>query len=184
MMAARARVELAPLHTLQPHEHTIPSRVAEVLASIAGSGLVYKPIIVDADTYTVIDGHHRLQALRLLGARHAPVVLVDYERDVRAIRVDPKPLTPLLARRLGPHLAPTGTPGVYTLKPTIDPLEAYKALAQAPTGPSKHLLQLPPIEPWIVRSLASTGLLLPPKTTIHETWAKKIVAPTSLHALL
>ena len=184
MMTAMARIELAPLNTLQPHEHTIPSRVEEVLASIVRSGLVYKPVIVDAETHTVIDGHHRLQALRLLGARYAPVVLVDYERDVRSIRVDPKPLTPPLARRLEPHLVPTGTPGVYTLKPTINPLEAYKALALYPTGPAKRLLHLPPIEPWIVRRLASTGLLLPPKTTIHETWAKTIVAPTSLHALL
>jgi hypothetical protein len=41
-------------------------------------GMLKKPILVDKNTLTILDGHHRLNVLKKLGLRKIPVVLVDY----------------------------------------------------------------------------------------------------------
>ena len=41
-------------------------------------GLLMKPIVVDAKTKVVLDGHHRLEALRQLGCSKIPVYYVNY----------------------------------------------------------------------------------------------------------
>lgn len=38
-----------------------------------------KPIVVDAGTNIVLDGHHRIGALQALDCSKIPVVLVDYQ---------------------------------------------------------------------------------------------------------
>jgi hypothetical protein len=190
--ARRPRLELLPPADLAPHERTIPARVASLLQAILAARAVYKPIIADEATLTVIDGHHRLHALMLLGARRVPVLLVDYERDAARIDPAPKPAMPSLLARLSPTrgtaAAVISNGGTRVLP--VDPLGAYEALARSPdpqaAGPGPHgaTITLPPPEPWVVRELAARRLLLPPQTTIHRTWAKAILAPVPLRLLL
>ncbi len=44
-------------------------------------GIIKKPIVVDEKTNVIIDGHHRVEALRLLGCEKIPVCYVDYMCD-------------------------------------------------------------------------------------------------------
>lgn len=72
---------LVPLAMLREHEETIPERTKLVLDDILSEGCLRYPILVDARTLTVLDGHHRLEALRKLGVNYVPAFMVDYFKD-------------------------------------------------------------------------------------------------------
>ena len=84
----RYRVELLNPAHLIPHEEVRPERVDEILAKIRRRNFFHKPILVDRDTWTILDGHHKWTAACALGLRRVPVVAIDYLRDGR-IRVEP-----------------------------------------------------------------------------------------------
>jgi len=60
--------------------------VAELVDEIRKEGVLHEPVLVDIDTLTILDGHHRVSALRRLGARWVPAVLVDYMGEL--VRVE------------------------------------------------------------------------------------------------
>jgi ParB-like chromosome segregation protein Spo0J len=72
------RLSLVPVAWLKPHEQFVEERVREVLENFRKAGAIDFAIVADARTGTVIDGHHRLEALRRLHAVLAPAFLVDY----------------------------------------------------------------------------------------------------------
>jgi len=72
------RISLSQSKLLLLHEETIPDRVAELRDSIQHDGVVKDPIIVDTDSYVVLDGMHRVAALRELSCLRVPVCAVDY----------------------------------------------------------------------------------------------------------
>jgi len=72
-------VSLIPADSLIPHETTMVNRLSRLIREIHEDGVLRIPILVDAKTGTVLDGHHRLEALRRLGARLVPAALVDYD---------------------------------------------------------------------------------------------------------
>ncbi|GAB6148246.1 ParB N-terminal domain-containing protein [Stetteria hydrogenophila] len=80
-LGGRARLGLAPLARLRVHEQVIESHVLELVREILESGVVIRPILVDSKTMVILDGHHRVEALRRLGRRLAPAVLVDYDDE-------------------------------------------------------------------------------------------------------
>lgn len=91
-----SRVTLVPLSWLKPHEQYVEARVAELTERFRKSGCVDYAVVADARTGTIIDGHHRYETLRRLGAERAPVVLVDYADPsvtVRNWRPDEPPVT-------------------------------------------------------------------------------------------
>lgn len=80
----RPPVELIPTRLLLAHEETVPARVEELVRVLRRDGLVRLAIVADAKTRVVLDGHHRLAALKVLGCKRVPVLLVDYHRgDIR-----------------------------------------------------------------------------------------------------
>ncbi len=81
-----AAIALAPIGMLRRHERFIDERVVRLYRDILDRGVLVKPLLVDSHTMIVLDGHHRLEALRRLGARVVPVLLVDYDDD-RCVRV-------------------------------------------------------------------------------------------------
>ncbi|RLI26217.1 hypothetical protein DRO57_01745 [Candidatus Bathyarchaeota archaeon] len=75
---------ITPIEVLKPHEDVDPHRLSSLTREIGSDGVLKRPIVADHRTNVVLDGHHRLQALKLLGCRLIPVIYVDY-RDSRII---------------------------------------------------------------------------------------------------
>jgi hypothetical protein len=84
-----ARFALIPIENLLPHEQVVPRRIEEVLQEITEHSGVPAPIVVAEGSWVVLDGHHRLEALRKLGAKRVPAWLVDY--DDTAVSVEKWP---------------------------------------------------------------------------------------------
>ncbi|HUR69250.1 MAG TPA: ParB N-terminal domain-containing protein [Candidatus Thermoplasmatota archaeon] len=76
--APSKRHVLVPLPWLKAHEKHVEQRVAELVHHFELRNAIDYAIVADERTGTVIDGHHRLMALRQLGAAWAPVYLIDY----------------------------------------------------------------------------------------------------------
>ena len=82
-------IELALLNQsdLRPHEETVRHAYDELEASMRQDELQRDPIIVDKKSGVVLDGTHRLEVLRRLGAKLVACYLVDYaSKDVRLLR--------------------------------------------------------------------------------------------------
>jgi hypothetical protein len=71
-------IYLLSTNDLLLHEETIPSRVAELKREFLHDEVVRDPVVVDTDSYVVLDGMHRVVALRELDCACIPVCAVDY----------------------------------------------------------------------------------------------------------
>ncbi|MFH1257891.1 MAG: ParB N-terminal domain-containing protein [Candidatus Micrarchaeota archaeon] len=74
-------MKLLEISSLKPHEKTDPKRLASVRGAISKDGLVRNPILVDGNSLTILDGHHRVESLRELGFSRVPANLVDYNNE-------------------------------------------------------------------------------------------------------
>lgn len=72
------RHQLVPLVWLKAHEQHVEQRVNELVHTFELRDAIDYAIVADQNSGTVIDGHHRLEALRRLGCVKAPAFLVDY----------------------------------------------------------------------------------------------------------
>ncbi|MCE4607801.1 MAG: ParB N-terminal domain-containing protein [Caldisphaeraceae archaeon] len=77
----KIHVGLVDVSMLKYHELAFMSHVKYLMAKIEKRGIIRKPIIVDKDTMGVIDGVHRATTLRMLKARYIPAFLIDYIND-------------------------------------------------------------------------------------------------------
>ncbi len=68
-------------HLLNPHEKIDPFRAFLLLAKIAMDGKFIVPILIDVRSNTILDGHHRHWAAKVLGLKRIPCWPVDYLRD-------------------------------------------------------------------------------------------------------
>ncbi|MEM4865225.1 MAG: ParB N-terminal domain-containing protein, partial [Acidilobaceae archaeon] len=75
------RVVLVPIELLRPHEETEREKVLELVSLLKSSGEIRSTVLIDVKTLIVLDGHHRVEALRLLGCSLVPALLVDYDSD-------------------------------------------------------------------------------------------------------
>jgi hypothetical protein len=76
-------VGLVNLQSLKLHEETLNAPLRSLVEDIKRSGVVKHPVIVDRDSLTVLDGMHRVQALRRINCVRALTCNVDYQsRDV------------------------------------------------------------------------------------------------------
>jgi hypothetical protein len=73
------------MEELREHEETRPDYLEELKNQILCDGILKMPIAVDRKTYIILDGHHRLQALKRIGCTKIPVVFVDYHSPHIAI---------------------------------------------------------------------------------------------------
>lgn len=78
--------KILSINVLREHERVDFNRLEELREEIASDGVLKKPILVDKNTLTILDGHHRLNALRRLGLSKIPVVLVDYNDSHIVVR--------------------------------------------------------------------------------------------------
>ncbi|MCD6408897.1 MAG: ParB N-terminal domain-containing protein [Candidatus Verstraetearchaeota archaeon] len=71
-------ISFEPLEKLRMHEEVIEHSLEKLVARIQRERVLKNPVIADSSSKTVIDGNHRVEALRRLGAKYAPVQLVEY----------------------------------------------------------------------------------------------------------
>lgn len=69
---------LMPIEALRDHEEIKPPALEKLTEAIRNDGELQKPVLVDKVHHVVLDGHHRLNALRAIGVKMVPVYLVDY----------------------------------------------------------------------------------------------------------
>jgi len=72
------QIKLVELGKLHIHEEIIPELLNSMVDWIMSSGMLKHPIIADVDTLVVLDGMHRVAALRKIRCRYIPVCLIDY----------------------------------------------------------------------------------------------------------
>ncbi|MGC2034570.1 MAG: ParB N-terminal domain-containing protein [Thermoplasmata archaeon] len=79
------RFDVRPVERLRSHEEVDPVTVRRIARSIERSGEVVDPIWVAAGSDVILNGHHRFEALKSLGARWVPVWVLDYGSDEVAL---------------------------------------------------------------------------------------------------
>jgi hypothetical protein len=129
---------LVPIEILHPHESVLNDIVDYIMRDLLSTGFLKYPIVVDARTLVVLDGHHRLEVLKSLGLRYIPAFLIDYAEDyvtVYPLRKEiPVSKTLIIDTALRNSLYPPKTSKhVYigfSIQPTYIPLEVLKALSQ------------------------------------------------------
>ncbi|MFQ6074873.1 MAG: ParB N-terminal domain-containing protein [Candidatus Bathyarchaeia archaeon] len=72
------QLTLIHIDQLKEHEGVDPGYLESLRAEIESDGILRMPIAVDRDTNTIIDGHHRLHALKHLCCKRIPVVFINY----------------------------------------------------------------------------------------------------------
>jgi hypothetical protein len=72
-------IAILDIDALLLHEEAIPELLEQLIASIKDDGCLNHPIIVDSESLLVLDGVHRVAALRNLKCKWVPACLVDYK---------------------------------------------------------------------------------------------------------
>ena len=83
------RVVLLQIDQLRPHEKGSPVYLELLRREILGDGMLRYPIVADEKTRVILDGMHRWLALKSIGYKSIPVLLVDVFQKP-AIRVGRK----------------------------------------------------------------------------------------------
>ena len=71
-------VELVPIVWLKPHEEVKPRNVDKLHEMTLRWSAYTKPLLVDGETGTILDGHHRYHVGMRIGLSRLPVIKVDY----------------------------------------------------------------------------------------------------------
>jgi len=66
------------LENLKEHEYVEQNHLEALRKEIESDGLLKKAIAVDEKTWVVIEGHHRIHALMLIGCSRIPLHFLDY----------------------------------------------------------------------------------------------------------
>lgn len=72
-------ITILDINSLYLHEEIIPNVVNQLTRTIELDGYLKHPVIADKESRVVLDGMHRVAALKALGHKRIPVCLVDYE---------------------------------------------------------------------------------------------------------
>jgi hypothetical protein len=80
LLGLELEIKLEEIRKLYVHEETIP-RIVEWLSGEIKRGIYRHPVIVDKENLVVLDGMHRVAALRHLGYKLVPVCLVNYSNQ-------------------------------------------------------------------------------------------------------
>jgi hypothetical protein len=73
------KVALEDVWSLRLHEQVIPEFLKKLEESIVSEKVVKDPVMVDEKTLVVLDGMHRVVALRELGYSYIPCCLIEYK---------------------------------------------------------------------------------------------------------
>ncbi len=93
------RISLVSINTLKTHENVTMQRVRQIAREITAKKIVINPVVADRKTKVILDGHHRVAALKLMGAKFAPVYLVDYKSEAVRVYLRRKNLLSLILKK-------------------------------------------------------------------------------------
>ena len=80
-MSGSPEFTILPLDWLRGHEEHRPERVDELIGAILRSGVFHNPIWVARGSWVILNGHHRVEAMRKLGMKFIPAWVFDYDGD-------------------------------------------------------------------------------------------------------
>lgn len=75
----RNKISFIEINKLKSHEMVCLKRLKQVKDDLLTKGYIKNPVVVDQKNNIVLDGHHRVAALKQLGANKIPAFLVDYQ---------------------------------------------------------------------------------------------------------
>jgi len=75
----RLDIDVIRAEELHPHEEILQPIVNKLMERLTQDQFIKHPLMVDKNTLTVLDGAHRLVALKKLGCKWIPVCLVNYK---------------------------------------------------------------------------------------------------------
>ncbi|NMC60128.1 MAG: ParB N-terminal domain-containing protein [Candidatus Methanofastidiosa archaeon] len=71
-------IEFVDVERLYTHERIVPSVLNRLIIKMEREKKFSVAIIVDRNTMTILDGHHRFEAAKRLGCKKVPCLLLDY----------------------------------------------------------------------------------------------------------
>ena len=71
-------LSLRPIKSLRPHEETVSHELGLIIHDLERENLLRHPLIADQSTGVILDGTHRLAALKAVGCTLVPCALVEY----------------------------------------------------------------------------------------------------------
>ena len=77
-MQADNQHNLIDIDLLRPHEQIDPIRLQEIKKQLIKDGIQREPIIIDGEHLIVLDGHHRIRALKDLGYSKVVAYKINY----------------------------------------------------------------------------------------------------------
>jgi len=193
--SVRAGTNLENIDSLKGHEQIDPLHLERLRKEILRDGHQRDPIIVDARTNVILDGHHRSEIFRSMGITRIAVHRVDYTDpriEVRSwcptFNADPRIVANTVGLRLDGD--PTGTGSGIVLAWgggnreiagdrvrimgalvgrffILYARDEYEARSMMSSARAKAFLVLPPVSKEEVIRCALSGNKLPPKTTRH-----------------
>ena len=105
--------QLLPIDRLHSHEEIDEPKVEELVREFGRMRRFIEPIWVARESLVILNGHHRVEALRRLGAHRVPAWVVDYHSpEVKLDRWAPGPpiaKEEVVARAHGRQLFPPKT---------------------------------------------------------------------------
>jgi len=93
------RFRLIEIRRLHGHEQIRPALLHELTEQIRQDGILKRPVLVADRDFVILDGHHRVEALRSLGCKRIPVYLVDYESDFVRLGTWPDAIVKVVRKR-------------------------------------------------------------------------------------
>lgn len=91
-----ALIEIGRLHG---HEQIRPALLHELMETIRRDGVLKRPVLIAERDFVILDGHHRVEALRALGCKRVTAYLVDYYSDFVNLSTWPDATVPVVTKQ-------------------------------------------------------------------------------------
>jgi L-serine kinase (ADP) len=80
-MSVEPEFALVPIDSLRAHEEIDLADIDALIADLTARGVFTVPIWIARGSMVILNGHHRVAALRRLGATRVPAWILDYESN-------------------------------------------------------------------------------------------------------
>lgn len=75
------KIYLLDIKNLKNHEMISIKRLKQVKDDLLAKGYIKNPVVVEKENHIILDGHHRVAALKQLGVNKVPAFLVNYQSN-------------------------------------------------------------------------------------------------------